>query len=140
MMLVAPTHEPLPVWAILMLQVLGVSCCQSSHRTPCLVMSCRIPHAGALKHLALECSPFFCFHHVNASEDSAGSVNLDLIAMHGGIDFSMNFSNLSHEFFAKPPWRTALTRLHLSPATAEVQFPHAALRAISPDATAFKHQ
>ena len=79
--------------------------------------------AGALKQVALECSPFFCFHHVNAFEDSAGNVNLDCIAMHGGVDFSMNFSNLSHEFFAKPPWRTALTRLNLSPATAEVQLP-----------------
>ena len=140
MMLLALTHIPLPVLAVFTLQVLAVSCCQSSHSAACLLMSCRVPHAGALKQVALECSPFFCFHHVNASEDSAGNVNLDLIAMHGGVDFSMNFSNLSHEFFAKPPWRTALTRLNLSPATAEVQLPHAASRAISPDAAAFKHQ
>ena len=68
----------------------------------------------------LECGPFFCFHHVNAFEDESGNVTLDCIAMHDGVDFSMNFSNLSHEFFAKPPWRTALTRLRLDPATSAV--------------------
>ena len=86
-----------------------------------------MPHAGALKQVAMECGHFFCFDHVNAFEDSIGEVTLDCIAMHGGIDFSMNFSNLSHEFFAKPPWRTSLTRLSLCPATAEVQLPHAHL-------------
>ena len=129
-MLLAPTHKALPVQAVLMLQALGVSCCQSSHSAAGPVMSCCMLHAGALKQVALECGPFFCFHHVIASEDPAGNVNLDCISMHGGVDFSMNFSNLSHEFFAKPPWRTALTRLNLSPATAEVQLSHAA----------FKHQ
>ena len=129
-LLPAYMHSLLPVQAMLTLQVLGMSCCQSSHSASCLVMSGCVLHAGALKQVALECSPFFCFHHVNASEDSVGNVNLDCIAMHGGVDFSMNFSNLSHEFFAKPPWRTALTRLNLSPATAEVQLLHAASRAI----------
>lgn len=76
--------------------------------------------AGSLKQVALECDPFFCFHHVNAFEDASGNVTLDCIAMHGGVDFSMNFSNLSHEFFAKPPWRTALTRLSLNPTTSAV--------------------
>ena len=75
--------------------------------------------------MALECGPFFCFHHVNAFEDASGNVTLDCIAMHSGVDFSMNFSNLSHEFFAKPPWRTALTRLSLNPSTSAVRFhPH----------------
>ena len=114
---------------MLALQVSVMLCRQSSHSAPCLVVSSCVLHAGALKQVALECSPFFCFHHVNASEDSAGSVNLDCIAMHGGVDFSMNFSNLSHEFFAKPPWRTALTRLNLNPTTAEVLLPHAVSRA-----------
>ena len=113
-----------------------MSCCQSSHSAACLLVSKYMLHAGALKQVALECGPFFCFHHVNAFEDSAGSVTLDCIAMHGGVDFSMNFSNLSHEFFAKPPWRTALTRLSLSPATAEVQHPHAASRAVFQTAAA----
>ena len=71
--------------------------------------------------MALECGPFFCFHHVNAFEDASGNVTLDCIAMHSGVDFSMNFSNLSHEFFAKPPWRTALTRLSLNPSTSAVR-------------------
>lgn len=76
--------------------------------------------AGNLKQVALECDPFFCFHHVNAFEDANGNVTLDCIAMHEGVDFSINFSNLSHEFFAKPPWRTALTRLSLDPTASNV--------------------
>lgn len=77
--------------------------------------------AGSLKQVALECSPFFCFHHVNAFEDASGNVTLDCIAMHGGVDFTMNFGNLSHEFFTKQPWRTALTRLSLNPNTYAVR-------------------
>ena len=87
--------------------------------------------AGSLKQVVLECGPFFCFHHVNACEDASGNVTLDCIAMHGGVDFSMNFSNLSHEFFAKPPWRTSLTRLSLNPITAAV-WAHSNLLALWP--------
>ena len=76
--------------------------------------------SGSRKQVVLECGPFFCFHHVNAFEDAGGNVMLDCIAMHGGVDFSMNFSNLSHEFFAKQPWRTSLTRLSLNPTSAAV--------------------
>ena len=83
----------------------------------------RCAGAGSRKQVVLECGPFFCFHHVNAFEDASGNVTLDCIAMHGGVDFSMNFSNLSHEFFAKQPWRTSLTRLSLNPTTAAVRAP-----------------
>jgi carotenoid cleavage dioxygenase-like enzyme len=61
----------------------------------------------------LEADPFFCFHHVNAWEAGPDSVVMDCAAMRQGVDFGINFGNLSHLFFQRADWRAELTRLRL---------------------------
>ena len=77
-------------------------------------------HTGGLREQrTFETEPFFCFHHVNAFEAANGSVIMDCLAMHSGVDFSINFGNLSSDFFKRAPWRTTLTRLTLDPARSD---------------------
>lgn len=76
----------------------------------------------------LETDPFFCFHHVNAYEEEEGKlgtslVTLDCAAMAGGVDFGINFGNLSAAFFQRPDWRASLLRLALDPRSGQVRAP-----------------
>ena len=76
--------------------------------------------------MTLETDPFFCFHHVNAFEDERSElITLDCAAMEGGVDFGINFGNLSAAFFQRADWRASLLRLTLDLRSGQARAPAA---------------